>query len=507
MNLTSAIRRAALVRPAGLAIVQGTQRIGWREVSERVARIAGGLRALGVEPGDRVATLAVNAPGYYELLMAIWWAGGILVPLNTRLAAEEVAYILQHADPRLLLSDEDMTALASKAARGGRFRHLELNAAAFEKLLQSDPVESDASEFEAVAGIFYTGGTTGHPKGVELSHRNFAFAAANMQRDLAHDEETVYLHASPMFQLADFGIGLGVTLAAGGHSFMARFTPEAFYERLREDGVTHVQLVPTMLASVLDAPCRDDSVLVRVKRISYGAAPISPPLLKRTLEAFPQARIHQFYGMTESCGASVMLPPERHTVEEPHAGKLLSVGRVTPGFELRIADEHGAAVPAGTVGEIQVRGAAVMRGYWKDPKQTTDTFIKGWLRSGDGGYLDEEGFLFVVDRLKDMIISGGENIYCGEVEAALATHPAVQSCAVLGLPDAHWGEMVHAAVVLREGVTVTPQALDAHCRSQLAGYKVPRSYDFVEALPLSGVGKVQKNVLREACLASRSSLG
>lgn len=194
-------------------------------------------------------------------------------------------------------------------------------------------------------------------------------------------------------------------------------------------------------------------------------------------------------------------------MEEPHAGKLLSVGRVTPGFELRIADEHGAAVPAGTVGEIQVRGAAVMRGYWKDPKQTTDTFIKGWLRSGDGGYLDEEGFLFVVDRLKDMIISGGENIYCGEVEAALATHPAVQTCAVLGLPDTHWGELVHAAIVLREGVTVTPQALDAHCRSQLAGYKVPRSYDFVEALPLSGVGKVQKKVLREACLASRSSLG
>ena len=504
MSLTSALRRAALVRPTGLAFVSGGTCVTWRDAVSRVASLAGGLRAQGVQPGSRVATLALNSPMYYELLLAVWWVGGILVPLNTRLAAEEIAYILEHSGPSLIISDDELAELAAKGATG-RCRHLRLDTATYASLLNASPIDSEMPALDSTAGIFYTGGTTGMPKGVELSHCNLAFAAGNMQRDLQHDGETVYLHASPMFHLADFGISLGGTLAAGGHSFMARFTPELFYARLREDGVTHLQLVPTMLASVLDAPCRDDRLLSRIKRISYGAAPISSSLLERTLEAFPQAQIHQFYGMTESSGASVMLAPDRHILSGPKAGKLLAAGQVTAGFEMRIANDSGATLPPGQVGEIQVRGPAVMKGYWQDPEQTANTFVDGWLRTGDGGYLDDEGFVFVVDRIKDMIISGGENIYCAEVESALASHPAVQACAVIGLPDVHWGERVHAVIVPRTGATVCGDELTAHCRDRLAGYKVPRSYDFAETLPLSGVGKVQKKVLRDQYVAKKDT--
>jgi long-chain acyl-CoA synthetase len=503
MSLVSAVRRAAQVRPDGLAIVQAGEHVTWRETANRIARIAGGLRALGVQRGHAVATLALNSPMHFEWLLAVWWAGGVLVPLNTRLAATEITHILEHAAPCLLLADEDMADLAQSAA-GASLRCLVADAAAQRQLLRAEIVEDARPAFESLAGIFYTGGTTGRPKGVELSHRNFASAAANMQRDLGHDPATVYLHASPMFHLADFGISLGVTLAAGGHSFMARFTPEAFYERLRRDGITHLQLVPTMLASVLDAVCRDDALLAQIKRISYGAAPISKDLLDRTLKAFPNAFIHQFYGMTECCGASVMLPPDRHVLTGPMADKLGAAGQVTSGFELRIADTHGALLATGQIGEIQMRGPAVTSGYWKDEEQTAKAFADGWLRSGDAGYLDADGFLYVVDRLKDMIISGGENIYSAEVESALASHPAVKDCAVIGLPDTHWGERVHAVVVPRPGIAVTSDGLIEHCRERLAGYKVPRSYSFVAALPLSGVGKVQKKVLREQHLAGTS---
>jgi long-chain acyl-CoA synthetase len=323
-----------------------------------------------------------------------------------------------------------------------------------------------------------------------------------MQRDLRHGPDTVYLHAAPLFHLADFGIGLGVTLGAGGHSFLAQFSTARFYERLASDGVTHLQLVPTMLAAVLDAPERNDRLLEQVRSVSYGAAPVSPALLARLLQAFPGARIQQFYGMTESCGASVMLSSDHHVLDGPCAGKLGTVGQVTAGFELRVADPAtNRLLPPGEVGEIQVRGAAVMRGYWREPGKTAEALAGGWLHSGDAGRLDQDGFLQVVDRLKDMIISGGENIYCAEVENVLAAHPAVASCAVIGLPDAHWGERVHAVVVPREGQAIDAAELDAHCRAHIAGYKVPRSYDIRPTpLPLSAVGKVQKNLLREQWL-------
>lgn len=503
MLLIESLQQTALRHADGRAIVHGGERRNWQQTTQRIAALAGALRERGLAPGTHVATLALNAPAYFELLLAVWWAGGVLVPLNTRLAYEEMRFIIAHAQAGMLVTDADFEAHGKRAlAEIPGLRSLTvLGAGPHDALFDAAPIEAARPRPEALAGIFYTGGTTGLPKGVELTHANFAGAAANMRRDLAHGPGTVYLHAAPLFHLADFGIGLGVTLAGGGHSFMARFTTEGFYQRLREDGVTHLQLVPTMLAAVLDAPCRDDALLARIERIAYGAAPIPAPLLERTLAAFPQARIHQFYGMTENCGACVMLPPERHVLRGPRAGKLGAAGRATEGFAVRIADDQGTVLPPGQVGEIQIRGIGVMRGYWHDLQQTGKTLVDGWLHSGDGGYLDADGYLYVVDRIKDMIISGGENIYGAEVESALASHPSVQACAVVGLPDDHWGERVHAVIVPQPGARLDPEALDRHCRARLAGYKVPRSYAAAEALPLSGVGKVQKKVLREQCLA------
>lgn len=504
MMLTAAIRQAASVRPQGAGIVDGTRRRTWAEISHDVAAMAGALRSAGLQPGDHVATLALNSPKYFELLLAVWWAGGVLVPLNTRLAFEELRFIVEHSRSRLLVTDEAFSELASRlrGALATLKKIVVLDDARHAEMILHPGIDDASSPLDALAGIFYTGGTTGQPKGVELTHSNFAFAALNMQRDLLLDTDTVYLHAAPLFHLADFGIGLGVTLAAGGHSFIAQFTLDGFYQRLREDGVTHLQLVPTMLAMVLDAPQRDDSLLARIRSISYGAAPISQALLARVLQAFPNARIQQFYGMTECCGACVMLPSEYHVTEGPLGGRLQSAGRATAGFEVRVATASQEPCHPGEIGEIQIRGPAVMRGYWQDPTRTAETVAGGWLRSGDAGRMDEEGFVYVVDRLKDMIISGGENIYCAEVESALSSHPGVESCAVFGLPDERWGERVHAAVVVRSGCNLTPSELDAHCRERIAGYKVPRSYDLrTEPLPLSGIGKVQKTRLRDEWMA------
>jgi len=508
MMMTSALRRAALVCPQGLAIASGGERRTWSQTVDRIARLAGALQEMGVRSGSHVATLALNSPRYFELLLSVWWTGGVVVPLNTRLAWDEIRFILRHSDASLLLSDEHFRSASDHARAEASLAGLRvavMDDPTYERMLLSPPAADACRALDELAGIFYTGGTTGRPKGVELTHENFAFAAMNMQRDLRHDERTVYLHAAPLFHLADFGIGLGTTLGAGAHSFIAQFSTSVFFERLRTDGVTHLQLVPTMLSMVLDAAERDNSLLAQIRPISYGAAPISQPLLERLLAAFPNARIQQFYGMTECCGACVMLPDDCHSLTAKPQ-RILAAGQPIVGFEVRIADVGGdQSLPSGGVGEIQMRGPAVMRGYWKDPERTAETLQGGWLRSGDGGRMDEDGFFYVVDRLKDMVISGGENIYCAEVESALATHPGVAACAVIGLPDDHWGERVHAVVVMQEEQVVEQASLDRHIRGLIAGYKVPRSYDLrYTPLPLSAVGKVQKNVLRDQHLSRGS---
>lgn len=498
MSITSAIRRAAVVNAHGLAYHDGATPVNWRRSAERIAALAGALRDAGVEPGMRVATLAPNTARHFEVLMAAWWCGAVIVPINTRLATEEIRFIIEHSGARVLAcGDVDDPAREAAGSRRNPTTVIELDTGRYDRLITTRQVPDAYPDLSSTAAIFYTGGTTGLPKGVELTHANFLFAAMGMQRDLRHDTRTVYLHATPLFHLADFGTGLGVTLAGGTHSFLPSFSPGAFAERLRTDGVTHTGLVPTMLAALLDSPHGDDDALQHVRSITYGAAPISGTLLARLISAFPRARLQQFYGMTETCGACTTLPMDRHIPSEQGEPKLGTAGAPLPGLEVKIVDSALTEVPRGTPGEIIVRGPTVMRGYWRDAARTAETLVGGWLRTGDVGSMDDEGFISIVDRIKDMIISGGENIASSEVERVLYRLPQVAEAAVVGLPDDRWGERVVAVVVPRPGTTLTFDELRAHCTGLLGGFKIPKQLVLQDSLPRNPSGKVLKRVLRD----------
>ena len=320
-------------------------------------------------------------------------------------------------------------------------------------------------------------------------------------------QQAVYLHAAAMFHIADFGFGLAVTQAGGSHAFLNGFTPSDFLQQVEQHQITHCVLVPSMIGALLQQPGLDDRRLASVQSISYGAAPISLPILRQVIARWPWIALTQFYGLTESTGAVVTLSARRHLEAQQRPELLDFAGAAMPGHELRVVDVATRQVlPHGVPGEIEVRGEGVMLGYWRDTAGTAASIsADGWLRTGDVGMASAEGLVKVQDRLKDMIISGGENIYSVEVESVLLACPGVLGCAVIGLPDAAWGERVHAVVVLAQ-VPDEPEEfsrqLTAFCRARLASFKAPRTYTLrTEALPLSGVGKVQKRVLVAQAMA------
>jgi len=513
MSLTSIVRRAAQVNARGPAVIDGPVRTSWAAFADRIARVAGGLVALGLQPGERVAILAVNHASFLELQYAVLWAGGVLVPVNYRLSSNEISYIVGAASACTIVADPQFERVVRDVASNVPalrcviwFSGSEqaLGGSSYAWLAAQEAIE-DRSESRAddTAGIYFTGGTTGRPKGVVLSHLNFLSQASAMQSSLELRTDSVYLHATPLFHLADCGIGHAITFAAGAHSFLAQFDAGACLKKILGDRVTEINLVPTMLATLLDAaegePGDTAVALAAVRTVAYGGAPIPAPLLHRLLARLPNAKFRQFYGMTETCGACTSLPPEFHT-PGVDAARLRSVGQAMPFAEIRIVAPGGAERPRGEAGEVAIRGPQTMRGYWNDPDATARTLRSGWLHSGDVGVMDEDGFVTIIERLKDMIISGGENIYSAEVENAIAAHPSVVACAVIGLPDARWGERVHAVVVHRSDVESGElrRDLEAHCRDLIAGYKCPKSWDIrTEPLPLGSLGKVNKVKLRE----------
>jgi long-chain acyl-CoA synthetase len=511
MSLTSIVRRAAQINARGAAVIDGPFRTSWAAFADRVARVAGGLAALGLQPGDRVAILAVNHASFLELQYAVLWAGGVLVPVNHRLSSNEISYIVGAASACMIVADPQFERVVRDVASSVPLRCViwfsgseALGGSSYASLADQDAIE-DRSECRAddTAGIYFTGGTTGRPKGVVLSQLNFISQASAMQSSLELGSDSVYLHATPLFHLADCGIGHAVTFAAGTHSFLAQFDASACLQKIRSDAVTEINLVPTMLATLLDAaegePGDTSAVLAAVRTVVYGGAPIPAPLLHRLLARLPNAKFRQFYGMTETCGACTSLPPEFH-LPGADAARLRSVGQAMPFAEIKIVAPDGAERPRGEAGEVAIRGLQTMRGYWNDPDATSRALRNGWIHSGDVGVMDEDGFVTIIERLKDMIISGGENIYSAEVENAIAAHPSVVSCAVIGLPDERWGERVHAVVVRRSDAEngELRRNLEAHCRDLIAGYKCPKSWDIrSEPLPLSSLGKVNKVKLRE----------
>ncbi len=500
MSVHHLLANAAQAFPNHTAIRHLGRAAQWGAFADRVARRAASLRTAGIRPGDRVAVLSANVPEHLEALFAVVWAGCVLVPLNTRLAAAEQGFIIGHAQCSLLLHDERHARRALELAGASP-------ATALTPIEQwdtgSDPLAGhDALAFvpatpRAPAAIVYTGGTTGAPKGVELSHEALLLQALAAKDNFHLDHETVFIHTAPMFHVADFTAGLGVTAAAARHCFLPEFSPAALLDAIEREGIDVAILVPTMIVATLDGAGERRAVVQRLRTILYGAAPIQEPVLRRLMNEAPGVGLIQVYGQTEVGGACSMLKEHHHVFEGPDAGRLGSAGRVLPAFSMRVVDDAGRDLPPGKVGEIVVSGPGVMTSYWRAPDLTASTLRDGWLHTGDLGTFDTDGFISVVGRLKDMIITGAENVFAGEVESALMYHDAVQAAAVIGVPDSTWGESVHAVVVLKPGHAASETALIEHCRTRIARYKCPRTVAFRATLPLSGVGKVRKVDLLE----------
>jgi long-chain acyl-CoA synthetase len=367
-----------------------------------------------------------------------------------------------------------------------------------------EPVDDAGRMGTDLFGIFYTGGTTGRSKGVMLSHAGVIGNCTTMRAMGLCPAECSMLIVAPLFHLAAVAALTMAMLANGTAVIMPAFDPGATLDTLAETEASDALLVPTMIQMMLNANAFDAAKLSKLQRIMYGASPIQEGTLDRIMTAAPHVDFYQCYGMTElSCTATV-LTPELHKGAHREQGRHLGAGRPMPGTEVRILDADGNARPTGEVGEVVVRGPGVMLGYWNQAELTAATLRDGWMHTGDGGRLDEHGLLYVVDRIKDMIVSGGENVYSAEVESAIVLHPGVAQCAVIGVPDERWGERVHAIIVVRPGFILRVDDVLEHCRPLIAGYKCPRSIEFMATLPLSPAGKVLKTELRAPHWVGRS---
>jgi acyl-CoA synthetase (AMP-forming)/AMP-acid ligase II len=503
MQLTQGLHRSVQQSPDEIATIFGDRVRTYVEQRDRVAKLAGALHGLGVAEGDRVGILSLNSDRYAELLLAIPWAGAVLNPVNVRWSPVEISYSLDESGTTVLFVDDMFAAMVPKLQElqpslttvvftgdGDRPEGL----ADYEALLEAaDPSLDACRSGDDLAGLFYTGGTTGFPKGVMLSHTNMVISALGTQATFPFViPGGRLLHAAPMFHLADLAAWTAQSMVGGTHIIVPMFDPLAVLGAIQEHRVTNALLVPTMIQMLVDHPAVADHDLSSMRVVLYGASPITAAVLDRAMKAFPQADFIQAYGMTELSPVATLLSPEDHR----NPDKARSAGRATAHSQVKIVDEVGKEVPRGEVGEVIVTGGHVMQGYWGKPEETAAAIRDGWMHTGDGGRMDDEGYVFIVDRIKDMIISGGENVYSTEVENAVSKHPGVAACAVIGVPDDEWGERVHAVIVPKEGTTPTLEEIRAHAKELIAGYKCPRSIELIAALPVSGAGKVLKRELR-----------
>ena len=486
------------------ATIYGERSFTHAQTLDQVARLAASLPTYEVGSGDRVAILALNSDRYYQLLYATAWSSAVVVPVNIRWSANEIAYSLVEAEVRTLVVDDafqpltaavrDLTPDLQTLIHCGDL-DTPPDMLSWETLVaEADPIPDAQRRGDDLAGIFYTGGTTGFPKGVMLSHSNLFASAMGIGCAGIIGEGGRVLHAAPMFHLADLGSALLHTALGGSHVLRPAFDPVATWcSAIAEHQVADVLLVPTMIQMIVDHPEVGAYDLSCLQNLTYGASPICEALLLRARKVFSSAAFTQAYGMTELSPAATLLLDEDHA----HPVRRRSAGRAAPHVLVKIVDANGNEVPRGMVGEIVVQGENVKLGYWAKPTETAAAVQNGWMHTGDGGFIDEDGFVYIADRIKDMIISGGENVYSVEVENAIAKHPAVAQCAVIGVADADRGERVHAVVCLVAGATLELDELRTHCKQEIAGYKVPRSMDIVDSFPMSGAGKILKRDLRQ----------
>lgn len=510
MYLTQTLHRALQQAPDRPMTVCGDRTRTARQVADRVARLAGAMRDLGVGAGDRVGMLSLNSDRYHEFLLASWWAGAVAHPINTRWSPAEITYALEDSGTEVLFVDDSFAGIVPELPGIRAVVHCGDGPApsgmlGYEDLMEtSTAVEDLRRGDDAVAALLYTGGTTGFPKGVMVTHRGLltsAMGALNVSR--AYEPGGSTLVAAPMFHVTALAGSTAQSLVGGTQVFVPRFDAADVLRLIDRHRITTLPLVPTMIQLLCEHPDAATTDVSSVRTIGYGASPMSEAVLRQAMRTFPHAGFNQGYGMTETAMITV-LSREDHAVGGP---RLRSAGRATPHAEVRIVAPSGEEVPRGTVGEIVTRGDHVMAGYWNKPEETAAAVRDGWLHTGDLGCMDSEGYVYIVDRIKDMIISGGENVYSTEVENALVRHPAVAGCAVIGVPDQRWGERVHALIVLRRGATATAEDIRSHTKTLIAGYKAPRTVDFVDTIPMTAAGKIAKQEIRERyCATTANSL-
>ena len=506
MTLDRIVRRNGLRFPHKPAVLMGEQNCTWQELDRRVDRVANALRACGLARGDFVAILLANCPEFIELYFGVARAGLVAVPVNYRLTPRELARILGHARPSLLIvgtafldtASELEDLLPSLTRRWVVGNGTLAGANNYEQVLQdaaTDAIDSPANENDTFA-IFFTSGTTGLPKGAMVSHLNLKANAFNQFVADGSQRQDINLVSTPLYHMGAVFMGITYMMLGCTQVILEHFDPAAWLAAVRQHRATVALLVPTMINAVVNhadlAACAPPSL----RLVFYGGGPMPAAVLRRALERL-RCSFTQGYGLTETLEATFLVAADHVLDGSPQQNKrLASAGREAVDAEVRIVDADGSDIGTGDVGEVLVRSRSVITGYWDMPEETARTIRDGWFHTGDLGYLDDDRYLFLVDRVKDMVITGGVNIYTKEVESVLYDHPAVMEAAVIGLPDEEWGEVVTAAVVLRPGMSVSAEQLIEHCRQSLASYKKPRVVEFLDDLPKNPSGKVLKRELR-----------
>src|SRR5665647_2068560 len=471
------------------AIVCGSDRLDYQTLWSRCGRLAGHLAGLGLQRGDRVAVVAANCHRYLEVYLTVPAAGYVIVPLNTRSALAELEYAVADSQAHVLLTDREPSSLDSL------FEHVIRLPDGYEQAIaDAEPATLGVDVHEDdLAGIFYTGGTTGMAKGVMLTHRNLmanTWTALSWARPTGDDR---FLIMAPLFHAAGTCSVLATVWVTGTQVIPLSSRPGDLLDTIEREAVTMTLAVPTLLAAVTDEQFERPRNVSSLRLLSHGASPVATEILRRATKAFPDAELLHLYGTTETSPIATNLPHEELLLDTLAAR---SCGYPALGVQVRVLDFEGVAMAPGKVGEVLIRGANVTKGYWNKPDETAAALRDGWYHTGDLGYLDDESRLYLVDRLKDMVVTGGENVYTVEVENVLYSHPQVAEAAVFGIPDAHWGESLYAVVVPREKVSA--EELIEFCRDRIAGFKIPKHIDVTtEPLPKSGAGKVLKRQLRE----------
>ena len=508
-TIAGIVRGHAQSQPGAMAFTFGDEVMTFGELELGSNQAANGLAALGVKSGDRIAYLGKNSHLYFELLLGALKIGAVMTPVNWRLAAPEITYVLNDCQARVLFVGDGFAA-AIEALRPG-LDHVET-------VIGIDAADGELMDYRKWRGGYcdvdpqvevlphddalqlYTSGTTGNPKGAVMTNASLTSSRLNDSSEIelrawqVSDPNEVTLLAMPCFHISGTGTGLGTMANGSGSIVLPEYDPTKALELIEQFNIARIFMVPAAIQIMLNHPRVAEVDFSRLKIITYGASPIPLDLMRAAIDRFGCGFV-QMYGMTETSGTIVALDPEDH--DPAGSPRMRSVGTPLQGVEIKIIDEQGRQLAPNQVGEIATRSSKNMKGYWNNPAATAATIDReGWLRTGDAGYLDADGYLYIHDRVKDMIISGGENVYPAEVENAVFSHPDIADVAVIGVPDEKWGEAVKACVVLKPGKSLSEAEVIAHARAHIAGYKCPKSVDFIAALPRNPSGKVLRRELR-----------